>query len=159
MILVYCSATGFTQQYAQMLHQKTGLPLLSLEQAERELSPGSRIAFLGWLRAGSIQGIREARKRFDTALVCAVGMAPRGDTGKIARANAAEGIPLFYLRGGYAPDRVRGVSRAMMSAMTLVLRGQAGKSEESRQALEAVLHGADWVSEEQLEPVVRQLNG
>ena len=30
MILVYCSATGFTQQYAQMLHQKTGLPALPI---------------------------------------------------------------------------------------------------------------------------------
>ena len=159
MILVYCSATGFTRRYAELLHEKTGLPLLSLEQAERELSPGSKVAFLGWLRAGSIQGLKAARKRFDISLVCAVGLAPRGDTEKIARANAVEGIPLFYLRGGYAPDKVQGVSRAMMSVMTLVLRSQAGKSEENRQALEAVLHGADWVSEEQLEPVVRRLNG
>ena len=158
MILVYCSATGFTQQYAQMLHQKTGLPALPIERAERELSPGTAVAFLGWLRAGTIQGLKRAQKRFDVQLVCAVGMAMQYDTVQLARKNGVEAIPFFYLRGGYAPEKLRGVSKAMMAVMERIIRLNAHKDEQGRLMLDAVEHGANWVTEEQLAPVVRQMN-
>ena len=149
--IVYTSATGFTSQYATLLHHQTGLPLYRLEEAD-SLPPGARVLYLGWLRAGRIVGVKQAKARLAVAGVCAVGLGPDGDVDKLRRDNRLEELPLFYLRGGYAPARVRGLNKLMMTAMEKVL---AGKSDpQSRSALDAVRRGADWVSQEQLAPVL-----
>lgn len=153
--IVYTSATGFTAQYATLLHHQTGLPVYRLEEAG-SLPRSTRVLYLGWLRAGQIQGLKQALRRWEVAGVCAVGMAPaEGYAQELARKHALT-VPLFYLRGGYAPARVRGISRLMMAAMEKVLAGKADP--QSRSALDAVRRGADWVSQEQLEPVLAWLN-
>ena len=154
--IVYTSATGFTARYAQMLAGETGLPAFRLEEADA-LAPGVPVLCLGWLRAGSVRGLKAARRRFRVEGVCAVGMAPETDTEKLRRDNGLEGAPLFYLRGGYAPDRVRGLDRVLMAAMK---RHLAGKSDQQSQAaLAAMEQGADWVSGGQLDPVLAWLAG
>lgn len=159
MTLVYCSETGFTARYAQLLHDRTGLPLLSLDRAERELAQGSRAVFLGWLRAGSIQGLKRAAKRFELAAVCAVGMARTYETDALARQNHLEGVPLFYLRGGYAPDSLRGVHKAMMKVAGAALRKAAEKEPDGQEMIAALDGGADWVTAEALDGVTGLLGG
>lgn len=154
--IVYTSATGFTAQYAQMLQHQTGLPLCRLEEAGT-LPGDARVLYLGWLCAGQIKGLKKARARLHVAGVCGVGMDPQPDTGKLRRDNRLAAIPLFFLRGGYAPARVRGVYRLMMAAMERVLSAKGDP--QSRAALAAVRQGADWVSQDQLEPVLDWLNG
>ena len=157
MILVYCSETGFTKHYAELLHRKTGLPLMSLSEALTQLTPGSRIAFLGWLKAGKIQGLSKVQGRFDVALVCAVGMSAHYDGAALAEKHGLKGTPCFYLRGGYAPERVTGVDRVLMGALRRML--SAKKDEAAAEMRKAMDEGADWVDEEQLAPVIRALNG
>ena len=154
--IVYTSATGFTARYAQMLAGETGLPAFRLEEANA-LAPGAPVLCLGWLRAGSVRGLKAARRRFRVEGVCAVGMAPEADTEQLRRDNGLEDAPLFYLRGGYAPDKVRGLDRVLMAAMK---RHLAGKSDQQSQAaLAAMRQGADWVSGGQLGPVLAWLTG
>ena len=154
--IVYTSATGFTARYAQMLAGETGLPAFRLEEADA-LAPGVPVLCLGWLRAGSVRGLKAARRRFRVEGVCAVGMAPEADPEQLRRDNALGNAPLFYLRGGYAPDRVRGLDRVLMAAMK---RHLAGKSDpQSQAALAAMRQGADWVSGDQLAPVLAWLAG
>lgn len=154
--IVYTSATGFTAQYATLLHHQTGLPLYQLEEAAG--LPGStRVLYLGWLRAGKIMGLKKAASRLKVAGICAVGLAPEGNPSKLREDNRLGEIPLFYLRGGYAPARVKGLNKMMMAAMEKVLSGR--HDPQSRSALEAVRRGADWVSQAQLEPVPDWLDG
>ena len=154
--IVYTSATGFTARYAQMLAGETGLPAFRLEEANA-LAPGAPVLCLGWLRAGSVRGLKAARRRFRVEGVCAVGMAPEADPEQLRRDNGLEDAPLFYLRGGYAPDKVRGLDRVLMAAMK---RHLAGKSDQQSQAaLAAMRQGADWVSGGQLGPVLAWLTG
>ena len=153
--VVYTSATGFTARYAGLLAEQTGLPLFRLEEADA-LAPGAPVLYLGWLHAGSVRGLKRALRRFRVEGTCAVGMAPEVDADKLRRDNGLGQTPLFYLRGGYAPDRVRGLDRVLMAGMK---RHLAGKSDpQSQAALAAMRQGADWVSADQLGPVLAWLD-
>ena len=154
--IVYTSATGFTAQYAALLHHQTGLPVCRLEDTGR-LPRNTPVLYLGWLRAGRIMGLKKARAQLAVAGVCAVGLSPAADQEKLSRDNRLEQVPLFYLRGGYAPARVRGINKMMMAAMEKVLSGKSDP--QSRSALDAVRQGADWVSQDQLEPALDWLDG
>ena len=114
--IVYTSHTGFTRRYAGMLARASGIPAYDLSQRRELPAPGSAVLYLGWLCAGRIQGLSQARRRWEVRAVCAVGLAPMPPEGVdgLAAAHRLGGIPLFYLRGGYSPGRVRGVYRLMM---------------------------------------------
>ena len=51
--IVYTSNTGYTAEYARMLGEKTGLPVLTLDEAKKSLPARAPILYLGWLMAGS----------------------------------------------------------------------------------------------------------
>lgn len=156
--IVYTSATGFTAKYAALLSQQTGLPAYGLREPEAPPS-GSTVLFLGWLRAGKLQGLRRARNRYRVAAVCLVGMmeGSPADVARTAASNRLENTPHFYLRGGYAPERLRGLSKMMMTPMVFLLTRKPPRTEADRATQEALLHGADWVDPAGLEPVVNWL--
>ena len=156
--IVYTSATGFTARYAALLSRQTGLPAYDLREPEGPPS-GSRILFLGWLRAGCIQGLRRARKRYQVAAVCFVGMmeGDPADVAKVVSSNRLEHTPHFYLRGGYAPERLRGLARVMMAPMVFFLTRKPPQTEADRAVQEAFAHGADWTDPARLEPVLAWL--
>ena len=114
--IVYTSNTGFTAQYATLLSHQTGLPLHQLKECT--LPQGTQVLYLGWLCAGKVQGLKKAAARFRVEAVCAVGMAPECDPAKLVGDNHCNGLPLFYLRGGYTPARVRGKYKMMMACST-----------------------------------------
>lgn len=148
--IVYTSNTGFTAQYATLLSHQTGLPLYRLEECDL---PGStQVLFLGWLCAGKLQGLKRAMGRFQVVGVCAVGLAPQADPAKLAGDNRCGGLPLFYLRGGYAPARIRGKYKMMMTMMKAILSKKTDR--ESQEAVKAITRGADWVDAAQLAPVL-----
>lgn len=155
--IVYTSNTGFTARYATLLGERTGLPVQSLEGAA--LPPGTEILYLGWLCAGSIKGLKKAARRFSLPAVCAVGMAPPDPaySAKIARQAGLGDRPLFYLRGGYAPQCLTGLYRPMMAVMTRHVTKTPARTTEEQAMQDAFLHGGDWVSEEALAPVLNWL--
>lgn len=148
--IVYTSNTGFTAQYATLLAHQTGLPLHRLEECD--LPRDTQVLFLGWLCAGKIQGLKKAMGRFQVAGICAVGMAPEVDSAKLAGDNRCEGLPLFYLRGGYAPARIKGRYKMMMAMMKAILSRKTDR--DSQRAAEAIVRGADWVDSARLTPVL-----
>ena len=158
--IVYTSATGFTARYARLLSRKTGLPCLALDRAG-ELPAGTGVVYLGWLRAGGIVGLKKARKGLDVRAVCAVGMAPPSPeiVNKLTGQNRLEGLPLFYLRGGYAPEKLPGPYRLMMAPMTKAVTGHPPRDESEAAMQEAFRRGGDWVDEAALEPVLAWLEG
>ena len=83
---------------------------------------------------------------------------PRG-TAVIYLDNRLEGVPLFYLRGGYAPEKLTGFYRAMMAPMARLVSRAPAETEADRAMRDAFRDGGDWVSPERLAPVLAWLDG
>ena len=133
--------------------------LYRLGQEAAALPRGTAVIYLGWLCAGGIKGLKGARRRFRTAAVCAVGMAAEVEEAKLRRDNRLEGVPLFYLRGGYAPEKLTGFYRAMMAPMARLVSRAPAETEADRAMRDAFRDGGDWVSPERLAPVLAWLDG
>lgn len=161
--IVYTSQTGFTRRYAEGLAQKTGLPAYDVKEARGRLPRGSEIFYLGWLIAGEVKGLKSAMDRYTIRGVAAVGISPQGN-GELwteARLNGGAsdgGGRVFYLRGGYAPERLKGIYRLMMNHMAKTVIRQveakgAEATEEERAMAEVFRSGGDFVREEDLEEI------
>ena len=160
MVIVYKSQTGFTQQYAQLLGEAEHMQVLSLKQAEKTLPAGTPVLFLGPLAAGRIVGLSRARKRFALQGVCGVGMSlPTPQLpDQLRRANKLGELPVFYLQGGWAPDKVDPVTRTMVNLVTrstrkaLQAKGSA-RTPQEESLLELMVHGGSRVSLDHLDLV------
>lgn len=158
--IVYTSNSGFTKEYAQMMSQKTGLPVFSLTEAKSTLKSGAEILYFGWLMAGSVKGYSEARQKYKIRAVCAVGMAKSGSQmDDVKKHNhLSEGLPLFTLQGGFDLNRLHGMYKFMMNTMVKVvgkkLSGKKDKTPDEEDMLSLMLHGGDRVSMENLTPVL-----
>lgn len=157
--IVYTSNTGFTMQYAQLLGQAAAIPVYDLEDGLSAPAPGARVLYLGWLSAGKIKGLSKARRRWKVKAVCAVGMAPEGQNTveRLTEQNRLEDIPAFYLRGGYAPERLTGIYKIMMSAMAKMVSRAPAESEEDKAMRDSFAAGGDWVDMRYLDPVLAWL--
>ena len=157
--IVYASATGFTRRYADLLSERTGLPCFALGAVPGP-DRGAAVLYLGWLCAGGIKGLRKARARYKVQAVCAVGMSPAGTayTDQVRAQNHLENLPFFYLRGGYAPDRLTGPYKWAMSAMARMVTQNPPKDDQERAVQEAFRQGGDWVDEAYLDPVLDWLS-
>ena len=158
--IVYASATGFTRRYADLLSERTGLPCFALGAVPGP-DRGAAVLYLGWLCAGGIKGLRKARARYKVQAVCAVGMSPAGTayTDQVRAQNHLENLPFFYLRGGYAPEKLTGFYRAMMAPMARLVSRAPAETEADRAMRDAFRDGGDWVSPERLAPVLAWLDG
>ena len=157
--IVYTSQTGFTARYAALLAERTGLPCRPLKEAAA-LPRGTAVIYLGWLCAGGIKGLKGARRRFRTAAVCAVGMSPVDNLSAVEA--GLSGAPLFYLRGGYDGSRLTGPYKLVMDLLGKAMEKRLEEDPEdgtARAMTEAIRHGADWVSREQLRPVLTAWEG
>lgn len=156
--ILYTSNTGYTRTYARMLGEETGLPVYDLERDGPV--PGSPVLYLGWLRAGSVVGLKKAARRYRVKAYCGVGMAAPGPVEQ-KLAQKLPGMPSFYLRGGYDGRRLKGIHRLMMSAMekSVARAVRTGKDvpPDGAEMLRAVADGANWVSRDQLLPVLAWL--
>ena len=160
--IVYVSQTGYSKRYAEILAQQSGLPCYALGQAKGTLPRQAAILFIGWLCAGGLKGLKQAARRFQVQAVCAVGIAPPEEKMEAGlRERLGNGRPFFYLRGGYAPERLHGVYKIMMDMMiktlTKGMKKQGTPKPEEQQMLEVFLHGGDYVRPENLAPVLNWL--
>ena len=158
--IVYTSNTGYTREYAVLLGEKTGLPVYSLEEANKKLAQGNTIVYLGWIMAGKVQGLAKASSRYHIAAVCGVGMGANGSQLEdVRRSNdlAAE-LPLFTLQGGFDITRLRGVYKLMMTVMAKTMgKKMAEKTDrtpEEDDMLELLTRGGSRVCAENLTEVV-----
>lgn len=164
MTIVYTSQTGHTKQYAELLAQATGLPVLSLQRARTELPAKAPILFLGWLMAGRINGLARARKLWDVRCAAGVGMAPASDEvlAALQTGNALAGVPTFYLPGGWAPKQVNPIQRWAVNMVTRskrnMLQAEAQHSPQAQAYLTMLTRGGSFVDARHLVPMVRWWN-
>lgn len=161
MVIVYESKTGFTEKYARMLADKTGLKAMRVEDFSRseEAARGEEVIFLGWIMAGKIQGLNKVRNHSLKA-VCATGTArsPEPDEKTFVARNKISQLPFFYLRGGCLPIKeYKGIDRFLLTIFLGMLKLMARKNEELQESIEHLEKGFDGVKEENLEPVLQWL--
>ena len=152
-------------EYAQLLAEKTGVPAYSTKEARGKLPSKAEIFYMGWLLAGTVRGIQSAMDRYTIRGAAIVGISPQGngDLWTEARINGGysdSGGRLFYLQGGYAPEKLGFFHRLMMKPMARsVIRQVEGKGDaataQEREMAEVFRRGGDFVREEALEEIVQ----
>lgn len=159
MVIVYESKTGFTKRYADMLAEKTRMKVFFVKELSK-VNHDEEIIFLGWMKAGKIQGLDKLRKH-NVKAVCAsgTGRTAEPNTETVIARNKIEGIPFFYLRGGCFPlKELKGMDKIMMSMFLKMLKGRKDKDEKLEEAITIIENGFDGVKEENLTPVLEWLN-
>lgn len=162
--IVYTSNTGYTEQYAKMLAEKTNLPIYSLEQASEKLKPTDEIIYFGWLMAGAVVNYKVAAKHFKIKAVCAVGLCETGTIAeKVRKTNSIpESAALFTLQGGYSPKKLKGMHKFIMSLVTKALIKKIEKINSPRESdiemKNALINGGSFVKEENLAEIEAFLN-
>ena len=157
MIIGYESSTGFTKRYAEMLSAKTGMKLFRANELSKTESD-EEIVFLGWLKAGKIQGFKKVRK-FNVVAICGTGMGSAGENcdETINSFNRLGKIPFFYAQGGCLPLKdLKGMDKFFMSIFIKILKKQ--KDEKNKIAVDHIENGFDEVKEENLNPLIEWLN-
>ncbi len=160
MTIIYQTNTGSSKEYAEMLSEKISAPAISLSDSS-DIPSDEEIIFIGWLMAGTIQGLLQAKEKFtNIKCVCAVGlMVTEKAKGEITEKNQID-LPLFLLPGNFHIDRLKGMYKMMMSMMMKMIKGKLKDSKEPRadEMIEAFEKGVDLVSEEKLDEVIEFLN-
>ena len=159
MVIIYESKTGFTKKYADMLAVKTGLRAyraseISMVQKDEE------IIFLGWMKAGKIQGVNRMHKH-NLIAVCGsgTGRAAEPSAEAVIARNKIESIPFFYIRGGCFPlKELKGMDKIIMSMFLKMLKSRKEKDVKIEESISNIENGYDDVKEENLEPVLKWLN-
>lgn len=161
--VVYQSNTGYTQKYAELLAEKTGLPVYSRQEAGKALSKGDDIIYLSWLCAGALMGYKKAAKTWHVRAVCAVGMGSpaANEITDIVKKYQMDPAQAFYLQGGFDMSKLHGIYRLMMKTMikSVVpsLEKKPDKTEDEIAALDLMKNGGDRVCVENLDPLLAWL--
>lgn len=160
--IVYQSKTGHSKQYAEMLGEKLGLPVYTVNESESALNEKDDVVYIGWLMGGMVSGYDKVRNRLDVKVLCGVGMTEQSAEQRVketivkAYGIAPEGV--FYLLGGYAPEKLRGISKFMLKLIAKSaikkIEEKPEKTAEELQTLDMMKNGRSFVSEEKLAPVL-----
>lgn len=149
-----------------MLGKAAKLPVCSLAEASAgKVEPGADVFYLGWLMAGHISGIDGAVKRFRVRAACGVGMMPPGHPAlsSLSKNNYVPDAPIFYLQGGWAPDKVGWLKRRMVGMATKEDREQLqrkrDRTPQEQAQLDMLLRGGSMVAFQNLSPLLEWLEG
>lgn len=152
--IVYTSNTGYTAEYARMLGEKTGLPVLTLNEAKKSLPVRAPILYLGWLMAGSIKGFGAAIRRFSPHAVCGVGLTLTPSKKLREQNHIPQTVTVFSLQGGFDMERLHGLDKLLMKILRASLQSSMAKKETPDDAQKAMLRvlneGGSFVSEAHL---------
>lgn len=158
--VLYQSNSGHTRRYAELMGQKTGLPVYELKAAKKFLTRGDDIVFLGWLCAGALMGYKKAAKTYRVLAVGAVGMGdPSADQmTELTRKYQIDPAQAFYLQGGLDMNKLHGVYKFMMQTMFKTvgstLEKKTDKTDSDIAMLDMIKNSRDFVSEGNLIPII-----
>ncbi len=148
--IVYTSATGHTERYAGILGEIMGLPVCTLAEAEKQVSPGEEILYLGWLFANTIKGYKKAAGKYRVSAVCAVGLCDTGTAvPAVRKANdIPDAVPLFTMQGGMDKTKLRGVNRFMIRMLIRMMDKKKDKTEDDKRMIYLLNNDRDYVCKE-----------
>lgn len=154
--IIFTSKTGFTEKYARLLGEKTGLPVYSMKESG-VLAKGTAVIYMGWLMASHISGYEKAAGSFLLSAVCAVGLCDTGTLLEETRraTKIPDNIPLFTLQGGLNMSKLKGINKFIIKALGKTLSAKENKTEQDERMCYLVTHEGDYVSEENLSAVLK----
>lgn len=115
--VLYSTQGGSCAKYAQMIAEAVGVPSKPLEIG---FVGSGEVVYVGWLMAGHVVGLREARKHYKIAAVVQVGMGPvtRGSEVEGRKANKVNyNTAYFCKQGGFDINKLPPVQKTMMTLM------------------------------------------
>lgn len=157
--IVYVSNAGSSKRYAEMLSEKTGYPCYPFSNSEE--ASGTEVIFIGWVMAGAVQGLSEARSKFgDLKAVVAVGMMKSESQDAAVKEKNAISEPFFTLAGAFNMKKLTGMYKMMMGMMVKMIKGKLKESNEpkAKEMIEKFEEGFDMVSEENLSDILAFLD-
>lgn len=172
-IVIYKSSSGHTQQYAHMLAEAIQAEVTPLNRmSSYKLETYDTIIFGGCVHASKIIGIRAFNKKVPKdgkrkILLFAVGANPLSDhnTQELIEKNLKElnmDFPLFYMQGGFDPDKLNFALRAMLQAVGKSIKKKEEKDPEAlteadRGFLEFFREKNSHVSKENLQSLIQEI--
>lgn len=159
--IVYESNTGTTKRYAEMLAEKTGLPLYAAAESGKKLARDTSVVFLSWVSGGSVVALDKAKNYFDIRAVGAVGLSiPSSEREAALLSHHELSVPVFCLRGGFDMAKLSGMKKFAMKMMARALKTQqmANQNSEDDQMLRDIENGCDYVSEDSLATLVEWID-
>ena len=155
--IVYCSNTGSSREYADMISNKTGIPAIDIKEAKKTLSKTDDVIFIGWIMASQIAKYKLAKELFNVKAVCACGLAgPQDKTvTDLPTINGLGDTPFFYLQGNFDLNKLKGFYKFMMKMMmNMSLKSDDPKQKEFGEILK---NGGRFVSENNITPIVEYI--
>ncbi len=158
-VIVYVSNTGSAKSYAEMLSEKTGYPFFDFADAHK-VPEDAEVIFIGWVMAGTVQGLKEARDLFSIRAVCPVGMMKSEKQDAELKSKNEITEPMFTLMGNFHIDNLKGMYKMMMNMMLKLMKSKLKENDvpDGQKAVEALEKGVDCVSEEQLSEIIEWLD-
>lgn len=159
MTIVYCSNTGSSKRYAELLSEKTNLPYIDISKRD-SIPADEEIIFIGWLMAGALQGLKEIRETFSSIkAICGVGMmkSEKSTEEVIAKNDITE--PYFFLPGDFDMSKLKGMYKMMMGMMLKMMKGKIKESgeEKGEEMIRMLEEGIILFDEKEIEKVVEFL--
>lgn len=141
-IIVYQSATGFTEKYANWLSEALGCKAVKLKKiTERELSQYDTVIFGSRIHAGRIDGFDKARKLYAASgasrlILFVTGGAPAEAEAVIEKmwqdnlsAEELMNLPHFYMPGGLCYEKMSLPDRMIMKMAAKMMSKEKNKSD------------------------------
>lgn len=169
-IIIYNSKTGYTKSYAEMLSKTLVAEVLEMKALKSvNLSDYDTILYGAGVMAGNINGLKKMIKQFKMTtgkniVLFAVGAnAPSKKNledlmEKNLKVNGIE-YPLFYLQGGFDPEKLSTVYRVMLNKISKRIKVKEEKnplslSDEDREFLEFFNGVHDYIRVENIDEIV-----
>ncbi|MDD3369956.1 MAG: flavodoxin domain-containing protein [Lachnospiraceae bacterium] len=133
-IVIYQSSTGFTRQYAEWIAESLGCEAIDVKHApEKSVGEAELVIFGGWIMGNMVSGLEKIRKWNPKNLVVfAVGATPGNivDVESMQKENHLEGIPFFYMEGGFRFEKLNFLVKGMLKNLK---KATAKKEEKTAQ--------------------------
>ena len=158
--IIYCSNSGSARRYAELLSEKTGLPCIDIKKRST-LSADEEIIFIGWIMAGALQGLKEARESFSNIkAICGVGMMKSEKSTEETKEKNGITEPYFFLTGDFDINKLSGMYKMMMGMMLKMMKGKIKESgdEKGEEMLKLLENGIKGFNEAELDAVIEFLS-
>lgn len=165
-LVIYKTKAGHTKRYAEMIAKEIGADYVSIQETGgMDFSGFEMLVYGGSLHAVGIDGYDVFRSRIRTekdkkVVVFAVGASPKKAdiVEEIRKINFStpeeEGIPLFYLRGGFEYDKLPALDKFLMLLLKVKIQMKKQKTADDLGLLASYKNPLDTVKPENVREIV-----
>ena len=167
--VVYKSVSGFTKKYAQLISEELNCDIFDLKDFSFKISKNyDAVIFGGPLHAVGLSGLKSFKSMVlknssIKIIVFACGASPADEKvlAEIINKNFSESeknrIAFHYLRGGFDYNKLNFTNKIIMSLFKRMLEKKKERSEEEQGMLDSYDNPVDFISRENIQPVLDEL--